>query len=554
MTGTAKTAEAEFEKIYNRKVTVIPTARKMIRNDLPDLVYRDEFSKWKAIAKETYDLYKVGRPILIGTTSIEKSNIISELLKDLGVKHRLLNAKPENINFESEIIAQAGRKNAVTVATNMAGRGTDILLGGNADFQTKEQIFMFINELKTKNFYLLENKNILNLLKNKLVSKKGTNLLIAKKLETQIIFQKILIQYKKLNIPYSEFITSSQIIKYLNKNEIQNVIIKIVENNYLNIQNPIDIYLKVLYDYYYKKNQQNCLTEKQIVQKLGGLYVIGTELHESRRIDNQLRGRAGRQGDPGTSRFMISLEDNLFRIFVGDEIRKIMTQLQIDDDTPLQSGILSTVLENVQKKVENYYYDMRKRIFDYDEIINFQRISIYRERRALLKSKSIRREMIAYGEYLLSGLARELKKFELKNEKTNFYQLNKEISYLLGISYIFLNYEEVKSKNIEEITYLLIQQFWLSYDLKEAEFESFIPSLIRLLEKSSLLKEIDIGWKTHLQKAEILKETIGWRGYGQLDPLLEYKTEAFNLFLETNRQIKYNSIYNILKTQLKTNF
>ena len=304
-----------------------------------------------------------------------------------------------------------------------------------------------------------------------------------------------------------------------------------------------------MYEYFYKINKNTCEKEKLIVQEIGGLYVIGTERHESRRIDNQLRGRSGRQGDPGTSRFIISLDDNLFRIFGGDQIKKMMSRLQLDDDTPLEADFLTKTLDSAQTKVEDYYYDSRKRLFDYDEVINIQRLSIYRERRAILQYSSVRSEMIAYGEDLIRTLSRELKRMTLQEERATFTQLNKEISYLLGTPYLFFDYQEVKSLDLEQVTFLLLKQFWLTYDLKEAEFETATPGLIRLLEKSVLLNQIDSGWKAHLQKADILRETIGWRGYGQLDPLREYKTEGFNLFVETIREIKYNSVYDILKSQ-----
>ena len=310
-----------------------------------------------------------------------------------------------------------------------------------------------------------------------------------------------------------------------------------------------DLFINTLYSYFYPINKKTCDKEKLVVQKLGGLYVIGTERHESRRIDNQLRGRAGRQGDPGTSRFIISLDDNLFRIFGGDQIKKMMSRLQLDDDTPLEADFLTKTLDSAQTKVEDYYYDSRKRLFDYDDVINTQRLSIYRERKAILQYSSVRSEMMAYGEDLICTLARELKRIALQDERTTFMQLNKEISYLLGLSYLFLDYQEVRNLTLEQITQLLLNQFWLTYDLKEAEFETATPGLIRLLEKSVLLNQIDLGWKTHLQKADILRETIGWRGYGQLDPLREYKTEGFNLFVETIREIKYNSVYDILKSQ-----
>jgi preprotein translocase subunit SecA len=523
MTGTAKTAEAELESIYNRQVSVIPTARKMVRKDLSDLTYKDEFTKWQAVSKESENIYRLGRPILIGTTSIEKSEIISELLKDRGIKHRLLNAKPENIQREAEIIAQAGRRYSVTVSTNMAGRGTDILLGGNPEFQTRQNVFTFI-----KNFTNTE-----------------TN-----KIENEIILKEILLAYKLYSINYSEILNSSKKLKYYTTKQLETLILNLRENGYVNTKNPIDIYINSVFEYFYRKNKKNCNAEKTEVQNLGGLYVIGTERHESRRIDNQLRGRAGRQGDPGTSRFFISLDDSVFRIFGGDRIKNMVKQFNLDDDTPLESNFLNNALDKAQQKVEDFYYDSRKKIFDYDEVLNRQRVAIYRERKAILLSKSVRSEMIAYGESLICDIIEEAERLKFENENLKFDQLNTQISYLLSISYLFLDYKKLNKKEIDELQFKLTKQFWLTYDLKEAEFEASFPNLIRILEKTTLLEQIDFVWKSHLQKADILRETIGWRGYGQLDPLREYKNEAFKLFIETITEIKYNSVYEILKMQI----
>jgi preprotein translocase subunit SecA len=565
MTGTAKTAEGEFEKIYKHEVVVLPTAKKLIRQDLTDLVFKDEFTKWQSIAEYTQQCYLRGQPVLIGTTSIEKSELISSLLSDLNIKHRLLNAKPENIKLESEIVAQAGRIGAVTVATNMAGRGTDILLGGNPDFQTRQDILNVINHLKMDFFFYNQNSKIKNKvikgywlnLSGKLMTKKSvTNILIAKYCEVRLMLIKILnsnkygyyLKYRK-KMPYKNFNYGFDILKKYNQTQIELIIFNIIENGYLDISNFIDHYIFVNYRNYIKKNKSESHKEKVIVQKLGGLSVIGTERHESRRIDNQLRGRAGRQGDPGMSRFFLSLDDNLIRIFGANQLKPLLEKAQFNSTRPLESEFLTQSLETAQKKVEDFYYDSRKRLFEYDEVINTQRLAIYKERNALLKYKSVRPEMIAYGEDLIFSLARELKNTNIQNQKGQFYQLSKEISYLLGLTHLYLDYEEIKRLKLDEITSILLQQFWLTYDFKEAEFETIAPGLIRLVEKTSLLKQIDSAWKIHLQKADILRETIGWRSYGQLDPLREYKTEGFKLFVETIREIKYNSIYDILKSK-----
>ena len=540
MTGTAKTAEAEFEKIYNLSVTVIPTAKKMIRQDLPDLVYKNEFTKWEAIAEQVNELYTIGRPVLIGTTSIEKSIILSELLKDRNIKHRLLNAKPENIKQESEIIAQAGKKNAITVSTNMAGRGTDILLGGNSDFEARQHLYSFINQLKI----ILDIKAFEPIKKQS----KTTLIFISKQIELKLILKKILRNFKTEGIETNKFFKGIKILKKLEKIKIEAILINIIENGYFNKKNPLEIILKTIYIYYFEKNKKNCAIEKKFVKNLGGLYVIGTERHESRRIDNQLRGRAGRQGDPGTSRFFNSLDDNLLKVFGGNEIKNLIKQFQLESDFILEATFLTKTLENAQKKVEDYYYDTRKRLFEYDEVIDNHRLAIYNERDAILRSKSLRPEMLAYGENLMTKFANEMQKIKDSEDKIELKKIKKEIAYCLSIPYLYSSITNVKNL---EVNKKLIEQFWITYDLKEQQLEILKPSLIRFIEKKTILEEIDNGWKSYLQKTEILKEIIGWRSYGQLDPFLEYQNEAFNLFIATISEIKYNGVYKVLKAQIE---
>jgi preprotein translocase subunit SecA len=548
MTGTAKTAEAEFESIYKSSVVVIPTSKKMVRNDLPDYVFKDDYSRWKALASFVEETNKIGRPILIGTTTIERSEIISTLLNDLQISHRLLNAKPENVKRESEIVAQAGRKYAVTVSTNMAGRGTDILLGGNPDFQTRQQIFFFIKNFKKSKIYLSSIKKICLGLSSTNLKSLTTNLFLCQ-FELALIYRKFLRFLRTENISYGFFLDTLSILNSCTEKDLELLIINLKENGYVNKKSLIQLYFDFIYDHFYKKNKLKSESEKRFVKYVGGLYVIGTERHESRRIDNQLRGRAGRQGDPGTSKFFVSIDDNLFRIFGEKQLKSRLATLYTSDDRPLESEFFSKTLESCQKKVEDLYYDSRKRLFDYDEVVNFQRRAIYRERKALLKNLTIRPEVITYGEDLIVMLAQELKSLNLASEKVSFNTLNNEISYLLGINYLLLDYKECSLLTLNQVTMLLLEQFWLTYDLKEAEFDSITPYLIRLVEKTVVLNRIDLAWKLHLQKAELLRETIGWRGYGQLDPLQEYKNEGFNLFIETIREIKYNSIYDILKAQ-----
>tara|TARA_B110000114_G_scaffold74543_1_gene78931 strand:- start:1129 stop:3840 length:2712 start_codon:yes stop_codon:yes gene_type:complete len=537
MTGTAKTAEVELEKIYNLEVDVLPTNRDMVRKDLPDFVYKDEFSKWKAVANECENAHLLGCPVLIGTTNIEKSEIISQLLQEKGIPHQLLNAKPENIKRESEIVSQAGCLYSVTVSTNMAGRGTDILLGGNPDFKARQSVYKLVREIQKEEGLgaVLSNLSSLKIRPDEFLEDNSEllNSLISFDLET---FEEALFM-----------------VKFSTIENVEKILINILENGYKNETDSFYKLIGTFYNYFYGTYKKNCDLEKSYVKQLGGLYVIGTERHESQRIDNQLRGRSGRQGDPGSSRFFLSLDDPLFRIFGGDKIKTIMNQFQLTEDVPLEATLLTKALSSAQEKVESFYYDTRKRLFDYDEILNNQRQAIFRERQTILEYKSVRAEMLFYGEDLISSLVRDLKLLTNSNkssiDKNEFKALNRELSYILGVPYFVVDYDAVANLDTTEVCSFFINQFWLSYDLKETEFEIYTPGFMRLLEKSVLLNQIDIAWKNHLEKMDILRDSIGWRSYGQFDPLLEYKNESFNLFVDTTREIKYNAVYNILKSR-----
>ena len=336
MTGTAKTTEKEFQDIYNLDVVVLPTVKPMVRKDLPDLVYQTELSKWKAVLVESKKCFEKGQPILIGTASIEKSEFLSDLFKISKIPHQVLNAKPENVTRESEIVAQAGEKYAVTIAANMAGRGTDIILGGNPIFKVKQEISNLILEKKVK-----EN-NSLSFLET-----------LLEKIENDYGSQKEDILKEDIkNLPYS--------------------------------LDSCEKSLKELYEKLYENIYTTWEKENQLIKNLGGLFVLGTERHETRRIDNQLRGRAGRQGDPGISQFFVSLEDDLIKVFGGDNIRKWVDYLIEDKDIPLESDLLTKSLENAQKKVELYNYDLRKNVFQYDDILNSQRKQLFNSRNEMI--------------------------------------------------------------------------------------------------------------------------------------------------------------------------
>nr|YP_010618644.1 Preprotein-translocase subunit a [Rhodomelopsis africana]WAX02657.1 Preprotein-translocase subunit a [Rhodomelopsis africana] len=487
MTGTAKTEENEFSNIYKMNVISIPTNKKCIRKDLSDLVYKDEYNKWQSIAHECLDMYKIKRPTLIGTTSIQKSELLSDMLKKMKVPHNLLNAKPENVSKEAEIILQAGQKGSITISTNMAGRGTDIILGGNPDKTTE----LTIEKLKFKN----NNEYI-----------------------------------EKSNI--KEILTKDEIRFLQTSNKLKNQIKKsLEEKNRLK-----DIKLKLLKTYknLFKK-------EKEEILQLGGLYVIGTERHESRRIDNQLRGRAGRQGDQGTSRFFLSLQDNLFRIFGGNAIENLITKLNIDDTIPIESILLTKSLNSAQKKVEAYFYDIRKQLYEYDDVINNQRKAIYNERKKILNSTFTRDCILEYAEYTIEEM---LIIYIKTNKEQNTLQ---EIIKLLNIKNSTTNLSKM---NFNEIKYYLNEQFRISYDLKEIYLEQLRPGLIRQLEKYYLLQQIDQAWQEHIEKMNLLKEYIGWRSYGQQDPLIEYKNEAFHLFINMIIYIRQTVIYLMMRSRL----
>nr|YP_009398624.1 preprotein-translocase subunit a [Kuetzingia canaliculata]ARW67810.1 preprotein-translocase subunit a [Kuetzingia canaliculata] len=499
MTGTAKTEEKEFLDIYKIPVIEIPTNEKCIRKDLPDLVYRSEYHKWQAIANECFDMYKIGRPTLIGTTSIEKSELLAQMLKHLKIPYNLLNARPENIAKEAEIIMQAGRKHSITISTNMAGRGTDIILGGNP-----EKIAEFI----IKNYISEKNENTNNIKKNDSIKE-----VLSKE------------EVMSLNRYIKNFCTDRE-----------NINIQINTNN----EDKND--LMYLYTKLIKKYSNICTQEKKEILKLGGLYVIGTERHESRRIDNQLRGRSGRQGDKGTSRFFLSLQDNLFRIFGGSNIENLMSKLNIDDNTPIESMILSKSLNSAQKKVEAYFYDIRKQLFDYDEVINNQRKAIYKERRKILESSFIRDCIIEYAEYTIDEIINKYKK-ENKQPKTL-----EQTFQLLNIKQVSTN--QLKNMNLNEVKIFLYEQIRINYDLKEAHLEQLKPGLMRQLEKYYLLQQIDKAWQDHIDKMALLKEYIGWRSYGQQDPLVEYKNEAFHLFTNMITYIRQTVVYLIMRSRL----
>jgi preprotein translocase subunit SecA len=521
MTGTGKTAEIEFEKIYNLSVDEIPTAKKTLRKDLPDLIYKDQFSKWNAIAKTCNQISSTGQPILIGTTTVEKSEMLAQLLNEYNLSYQILNAKPENVRRESEIVAQAGKQNAITIATNMAGRGTDIILGGNINFKIQKQLY-----------------DILTLCKNYRISKKINIFQSSFKSQFNCNSQKFL----------SVLISLLSNRKFLQLSDVD--ILRILrENDKISMptsafQSSIRFLINELTKSYKKQQEQ----ENKIVKNLGGLYIVGTERNDSRRVDNQLRGRCGRQGDPGTSRFFLSLDDNLLRLFGGSKIQKFMEN-QMLDDSPLESDLLTRSLDSAQQRVEERAYQQRKNLFDYDDVLNQQRNIVYFERRQILKSVSTKKNILAYGEQIITDLL-----LELKNEKTS----NKKIIFLLenllgkNLSFKYLKNSKlvIEKFNLYELKTYLFNEFWLTYQSKLNELSIYGDGICGNLERSIILINIDRIWREHLQKMSLLRESVGWRGYGQRNPLYEYKQDAFYMF-ETRKEIlRHLVIYDLLRSSI----
>lgn len=455
MTGTAMTEQAEFQEIYNLDVIAIPTNKPMVRNDENDVVYKNENAKYRAIVESIKESHKKGQPVLVGTVSIEKSEKLSKLLKQEGIKHEVLNAKYHE--KEAEIVAQAGKYGAVTIATNMAGRGTDIMLGGNSEFLAKEEMRKnkvapeLIEEANT--YYETDDKDILN----------------ARE------------QFKKLVDKYDEQIKD----------------------------------------------------EKQKVIDAGGLKIIGTERHESRRIDNQLRGRSGRQGDVGESKFYIGLDDDLMKIFGGDMITKVYNTLGADENMPIDSKMISNAVENAQKKVEGRNFSTRKNVLKYDDVMNTQRNIIYTQRRQVLDGENIHDNILSMIEFVASNLPHMY--IEGESGELNIESLNTEIINQLGIN--MLDYIKEHKDDVNAISEELTKKALEVYKQKEQEIE---PEKLRELERVVMLKVVDEKWMAHIDSMDELKNGIGLRAYGQKDPVVQYQLEGSEMFEEMVNDIKFD--------------
>ena len=458
MTGTAMTEEAEFEEIYNLDVVSIPTNKPMVRKDENDVIYKNENAKFRAVIESVKESHAKGQPVLIGTVSIEKSEKLSKLLNEARIPHEVLNAKSHE--KEAMIVAQAGKYGAVTIATNMAGRGTDIMLGGNSEYLAKEE--MRKNRVPE---YLIEESNTY-------YETDDQDILRARE------------QFNKLVEKYEEQIKE----------------------------------------------------EKQKVIAAGGLKIIGTERHESRRIDNQLRGRSGRQGDVGESKFYIGLDDDLMKIFGGDAITRVYNTLGADENMPIQSRMISKAVENAQKKVEGRNFSIRKNVLKYDDVMNVQREIIYNQRREVLDGEDIHENIVN----MITTIAEETVSTYIEGEDgkaVNAESLNTEISNIFGIDIAeFINAHEKDSNAIVE---KLEKQAIEKYQAKEEEITS---EKMRELERVVMLKVVDEKWMNHIDSMDELKNGIGLRAYGQQDPVVKYRTEGMDMFEEMVANIKLDVV------------
>ena len=552
MTGTAKTEEVEFEKTYKLETTVVPTNRRISREDWVDQVFKTESGKWRAVAKETADIHKKGRPVLVGTTSVEKSELLSSLLSEQQVPHNLLNAKPENVEREAEIVAQAGRSGAVTIATNMAGRGTDIILGGNSDYMARLKVKEILSlrlikpeeahkppiplqrNIQSDGFNPNEKQNSKSTKRKQFVSLKN----IFPVLLTEETEQKLASLSSKLVKEWGD--------RALSSIELDDYIATAAEKTPTQDKNIKELRQAIQL---IKKEYEVLLNQEETdVRNAGGLHVIGTERHESRRVDNQLRGRAGRQGDLGSTRFFLSLEDNLLRIFGGDRVAGLMNAFRVEEDMPIESGMLTRSLEGAQKKVETYYYDIRKQIFEYDEVMNNQRKAVYSERRRVLNGTELKLQVIGYGQRTMEEIVEAYVNEDLPPEEWNMDNLVskvKEFIYLLDD----LKPEDLLGLNKIELQDFLKEQLRNAYDIKEAQVEQSHPGIMREAERFFILQQLDTLWREHLQAMDSLRESVGLRGYGQKDPLIEYKNEGYDMFLDMMINMRRNVIYSMFMFQ-----
>jgi len=478
MTGTADTEAEEFAKIYNLDVVVIPTNRPLVRVNHNDVVFKSQREKLNAVADEIAELHKIGRPVLVGTTSIEKSEAVSSLLKKRGIPHQVLNAKPMYAEREAEVIAQAGRLKSVTISTNMAGRGTDILLGGNPKFMATD------------------------LLRRGEVRRDG--------LEPGE-YEKVLAEVRDMQ-------------RY----------------GLLETDDP-ESYATAL-----AKVRKEIEAEHKKVVELGGLHILATERHEARRIDNQLRGRAGRQGDPGSSRFYLSLEDDLLRLFAQERIAKIMEKLGMEEGEPIEHPWVTRAIETAQKRVEAHNFEIRKHLLEYDDVMNNQRKLIYSERKQLLEGEDVRDVIDGMIEEILDETVGLYVNEEAYAENWDMVGLSEAMKRQFDVE-VSWGKEEVEGLTPALIKDDLQAKIKAAYQKKEQQVGS---DMMRYLERMLMLQVVDGQWKDHLLAMDHLKEGIGLRGYGQKDPLIEYKREGFEMFEAMEARIARDTVAFLMKVQV----
>ncbi len=555
MTGTAKTEEVEFEKTYKLETSVIPTNQQRARQDWSDQVYKTEAAKWRAVANETAVIHKQGRPVLVGTTSVEKSELLSTLLAEQEIPHNLLNAKPENVEREAEIVAQAGRSGAVTIATNMAGRGTDIILGGNSDYMARLKLreVLLPKLVKPEDDHkapipLQRSSDAPSGFAPKTDSSKESISHVSgvAKAIGNLYPCTLTEETEQVLVELEKDLISTWGDRALTMIELEDRISTAAEKAPTNdvqiasLRRAITM-VKAEYDVV-------VVQEEARVRDAGGLHVIGTERHESRRVDNQLRGRAGRQGDLGSTRFFLSLGDNLLRIFGGERVAALMNAFRVDEDMPIESGMLTRSLESAQKKVETYYYDIRKQVFEYDEVMNNQRRAVYSERKRVLDGDGLKRQVIGYGERTMNDIVDAYVNPDLPPEEWDLTQLVSKVQefvYLLAD----LKPKDIFGLSMEELKAFLQEQLRNAYDTKESQVEEQRPGLMREAERFFILQQIDTLWREHLQAMDALRESVGLRGYGQKDPLIEYKNEGYDMFLEMMTNMRRNVIYSMFMFQ-----
>ncbi len=472
MTGTAMTEEAEFREIYELDVVEIPTNKPMVRKDLPDVIYKTEKAKFNAVIEDVIEHHESGQPVLIGTISIEKSEELSALLHRRGIKHEVLNAKYHE--KEAEIVAQAGHKGSVTIATNMAGRGTDIVLGGNSEFMAKSEM-------------------------------------------------------RRLN--FSEELISEATAYSDTKDE--------------EILNARKTFKEL--DEKYKKQTKR---EAEEVKEAGGLYIIGTERHESRRIDNQLRGRSGRQGDPGMSRFYISLEDDLARLFGGERINTLMERLNVDENTPIEHKMLSNTIESAQRKIEGRNFAIRKSVLQFDDVMNRQREIIYTQRDQVLNGDNIKPQIMKMIEQAIETQIKQYLPETDTRDDWNYKGLRDHYMGWLLTAQDF-NYSKEELENLEP-EYLKNQLFEKAKELYEKREAAFGEDITRELERVVLLKNVDSEWMDHIDAMEELQKGIRLRAYGQHDPVVEYRIEGFDMFDEMIATMRENTARMMLTVQVRS--